>query len=65
MTTTRSFKAPQKSLQTTWKGIESFKQNKKPSQAIKVVSYSKGNRKHVITSHWGERKGSNLNGYQY
>lgn len=65
MTKRSSFKAPQKSLQTSWKGIESFKQNGFASKKIKSTQYSKGTRKHIVTSHWGERKGSDQTGYQY
>lgn len=65
MTNRPSFKAPQKSLKSSWKGVESFKQVGRTVQAIKVTQYSKGTRKHITTSHWGEKKGSDQTGYQY
>lgn len=64
MTTRSSFKAPQQSLKSSWKGIESFTQGSKGSGTR--VTYNKGGRSHTTKKHQGEYyKGSNTTGYQY
>lgn len=67
MTKRSSFKAPQKSLQSSWKGIESFKQNQVRTRGVTVLSYSKNGRKNITVKHEGSylSSGSTTAGYQY
>lgn len=61
----KSIKAPQQSLKSSWKGIESFKQKNIKGMGT-VVTYNKNGRDRLTRKYRGEYiKGSTTSGYQY